>query len=211
MRVVLADDHQLVRQCLKLCLSTAETLVVVGEASTGEEALSMARELKPDVVVADITMPGMSGIEVARRVVTEGLPCKVVILSMHSAREFVTEALAAGASAYVVKTAAYNELVLALEAVKSGGMYMSPSVASLVGGMHKGGDRESRSRPLSPRERLVLRAIGQGTHTKGIAHELGVSDKAVHAMRARIMRKLEVDSVADLTRTAIRLGLISLD
>jgi DNA-binding NarL/FixJ family response regulator len=211
MRIVLADDHRIVRQCLRLCLDGLPDVEVAGEASSGPEALELIRACRPDVAVLDITMPGLNGIEVARQVRDGGGGCRVVVLTMHASEHTAREALSAGASAYVVKTGALDELILAIQAVREGGLYVSPDVASVLAQPTRLRDPSTNvSAALSDRELQVLRAIAEGGHTKGIAHVLGVSDKAVHSVRARLMRKLGVASVADLTKAAIRLGLTDL-
>ncbi|MCK6544573.1 response regulator transcription factor [Myxococcota bacterium] len=214
MKILLADDHILVRQCLRICLSTNPSLEVVGEAADGPTAVAMALELVPDVLVVDVSMPGFGGIEVARRVTSAlGTKCKVLALSMHGDREFVAEMFRAGAAGYVVKSAAYDELVRALEAITQGNTYVSPAVAgALVDGFVRGPRAaEGSEARLTPREREVLQLVADGLHTKEVADRLGISDKTVHALRARLMRKLDVQSVADLTKYAIRCGLAALD
>ena len=212
MRIVLADDHHLVRQCLRICLSTIRHIEVVGEAANGRDAIEQVQKLMPDALVVDISMPELSGIEVAQRISSEfGERCRVVVLSMHGDREFVTEAFRAGVCGYVVKSAAYEELVRALDVVMGGNTYVSPSVANtLVDTLRRAPSPPPPAPSLSSRELEVLRAIAEGQHTKAIAAELGLSDKTVHAMRARIMKKLNLQSVAELTRYALRQGLISL-
>ncbi len=210
MRIVLADDHQLVRQCLRMCLTSYPTIEVAGEASDGPSAVAAALELKPDVLVVDISMPLLSGTEVTRQVVKAlGTSCRVLALSMHSNREFVTEMFRAGASGYVVKAAAYDELVLALQTVMEGKTYVSPAVAgALVDAFMRPGGAEPE---LTPRERDVLRLVSGGLNTKEVADHLGISDKTVHALRGRLMKKLNLQSVADLTKYAIRTGFAALD
>ncbi len=213
MRIVLADDHHLVRQCLRICLSSIPHIEVVGEAADGARAVEQTLALEPDALVVDISMPRLSGIDVTRRV-TEvlGSRCRVVALSMHGDREFVGEAFRAGASGYVVKYAAYDELVQALDTVSLGQTYVSPSVAgALVDGFVRDSAQVDRSQNLTARERDVLRLIADGLHTKAIADRLEISDKTVHAIRSRLMRKLGVSSVADLTKYALRHGFAVLD
>lgn len=211
MKIVLADDHHLVRQALRMCLGSFPTFEVAGEASDGPSAVAMALELAPDVLVVDISMPGLSGIEVTRRVV-EGLSgrCRVLALSMHGNREFVTEMFRAGASGYVVKAAAWDELVLALQTVADGKTYVSPAVAgALLDAFVRPG--EAGDPELTPRERDVLRLVSAGLNTKEVADELGISDKTVHALRSRLLKKLNIQSVAELTKYAIRRGFAALD
>lgn len=212
MRVLIADDHGLLRDCLRVCLESTG-VEVVGEAEDGHEAVAKALDLRPDILVCDISMPGLTGIEVARRVTSElGGACKVLAVTMHHEREFVTEMFRAGARGYVVKSAVYSELMLAIRTVAAGRLYVSTGVASaLIGDLQReGGSETTDDVQLSRREREVLERIARGMNTKEIAYDLGISDKTVHAFRVRVMRKLNVQSVADLTRYAIRRGLVAL-
>ncbi len=208
MKLVLADDHALVRQCVRVCLEGVANIEVVVEASSGPEALELILKHTPDAAVLDISMPGLSGIEVMRRLQEARSTCRVVTLSMHSERELVAAAFQSGAAGYVVKSAAFDDLVRALDVVASGGIYVSPSISHVI--RDRWADPESTPR-LAPREREVLRAIADGRHTKVIATELGVSEKTVHAIRLRLMNKLQVNSVAELTKCALRLGLTVLE
>ncbi len=214
MKIVLADDHQLVRQCLRTCLSSYPNIEVVGEASDGATAVSTTLELKPDVLVVDIQLPVLNGTEVTRQVVAVlGSRCRVLALSMHGTREFVAEMFRAGASGYVVKSAAYDELVAAIEAVTAGKRYVSPAVAGvLVDAVITPSSRANPDEPhLTPREREVLTLVAGGLNTKEIAARLVLSDKTVHALRGRLLRKLGMQGVADLTRYAIRRGYAAVD
>ncbi len=209
MRIVLADDHALMRHCLKICLSSHPDLTVIGEAADGEQALRMVADLQPDVLVADVSMPRMNGIELTKRVTeSHSDACSVLALSMHSEREFVREMFRAGASGYVVKSAAYDELVLALHTIADGGTYVSPAVAAvLVDSFINPDTVASEIAGLTERERTILGMVAGGLNTKEIAFRLGLSDKTVHAFRKRLMNKLDVQSVAELTKIAIRCGL----
>lgn len=211
MRIVLADDHQLVRQALVACLSSYPSIEVVGQASDGNAAVAAALELKPDVLVVDINLPQLSGIEVTRQVQAAlGQGCRVLALSMHGNREYIAEMFRAGATGYVVKSAAYDELVQALQTVAEGRTFVSPSIAGLlVDGLRPGTDGGLPN--LTARERDVLRLVAAGNNAKEIGDQLGISDKTVHALRARLLKKVGVQSVAELTKYAIRHGYAGLD
>ena len=209
-RVLLADDHQIVRQGLREMLEKESDLVVVGEAAEGREALRAAHELHPNVVVMDIGMPGLNGIEAARQLANTQPEIKVIGLSIHTERQFATEMLRAGAKAYLPKEDAFEELVRAIRAVIGGRVYLSPRVAGGVVddclGVDSGG-RANAFAQLSPREREVLQLMAEGRATKEIAGDLSLSVKTVETHRRQIMEKLNLFSVAELTKYAIREGL----
>ncbi len=207
-RVLLVDDHGLVRAGLKAMLEQ-HGIVVVGEASDGREALERIAALAPDVVLMDLSMPGFSGLEALRRAVAEQPRLKVIVVSMHSDREYVRQALAAGAAGYLMKSADPSELADAIAAVGRGELWLSSAMGpsareELMRGL-KGAPRSE----LSPRQREVLQLISEGQSTKQIARRLGVSVKTVETHRAQIMERLDIRHVAGLTRYAIRAGLVS--
>ena len=231
MKVLLADDHRIVREGLKSLLQTQPDLEVVAEASDGRQAVEMARDLTPDVVVMDVAMPQLNGIEATRQIAADEPGMKVVALSMHSDRRFVSEALKAGASGYVLKDGAFDELISAIRAVVADRVYLSPRVAGVVvddyvrrlpsragngSGGAQAGTEESGARrgvfdTLTPREREVLQLMAEGFATKEVAHRLHVSVKTVETHRRQIMDKLDMHSVAELTKYAIREGLTTLE
>ena len=209
LRVILVDDHQLVRQCLRMCLGTSTSVAVVGEAASGEAAIDLASQLTPDVVVLDVSLPGMAGPEVAVEVLEKSPRSHILALSMHAEREFIMSMFRAGATGYVLKASAYDELLQAIVVVGSGGTYVSPGLAGhlLLDVAHgRGADGPA---PLTPREKGVLCLLGQGLSTKEAAWELGLSDKTVHAVRGRLQKKLGLRSTAELIRFAIRSGMSS--
>ena len=235
MKVLLADDHRIVREGLKSLLESQPDLQVVAEASDGRQAVEMARDLAPDVVVMDVAMPLLNGIEATRQLAGDGPGMKIVALSMHSDRRFVSEALKAGASGYVLKDGAFDELITAIRAVTADRVYLSPRVAGVVvedyvrhlparnghgnggaAGSHPGPEeygsaRRSAFDALTPREREVLQLMAEGFATKEVAARLHVSVKTVETHRRQIMEKLDMHSVAELTKYAIREGLTTLD
>ena len=213
-KILLVDDHKIVRDGLRKLLEKQETaLMVVGEAEDGRSAIRSVRELKPDVVIMDVAMPDLNGIEATRQLVADRPDLKIVALSMHSERKFVTEMLKAGAAAYLLKDCAFEELVTAIQTVVKGKIYLSPGIAGVVI------ENYVRNAPsvdksvfslLSDREREVLQLMSEGKTTKEIAAHLNVSIKTVETHRTNIMTKLDIHSIAELTKYAIREGLTSL-
>jgi DNA-binding NarL/FixJ family response regulator len=209
-RVFLVEDHQMVREALREVLSKELNIEVVGEAGNAHEAIKQVTALAPDVVVLDIRLPDLSGIEVAGRLRDAGNLSKVVALSAFSDKRFVTAMLRSGASAYVTKSAAGTELVRAIRAVADGQGYFSPEIATAL-------VSEVRDRPvareapqLGRREREVLRLIAEGVRSPAIAEQLHVSVATVEVHRRNIMRKLGLRTIAELTKHAIREGIVSL-
>jgi DNA-binding NarL/FixJ family response regulator len=211
-RIVLADDHTLVRSGLRTLVSGIEGVEVVGEAANGAEALELARGLVPDVVMMDIAMGQMNGLEATRRIRAESPAVRVLILSMHAGEEYVVQALEAGAAGYILKDCAPAELELALKAVTRGDSYLSPRVSRQIveGYVQRTGSGKGREQ-LSPRQREILKLVAEGLSTKQIAHHLGVSVKTVESHRAQLMERLRIRDVAGLVRYAIRAGLVDLD
>lgn len=208
-RVILVDDHKILRDGLRMLITRHEGLEICGEAGNGRTALKMVEELKPDLVVMDLTMPDLNGIEATRQMVQRHPDVKVMILTMNSERRYISEALAAGASAYLLKDYAFEELVKGIECVAKGQVYLSPAIAGVVVEefrKHVSSD-PSPVRDLSSREKEVLQLLSEGHTTKEIALELGVSPKTVESHRKQVMTKLGLNSVAALTKYAIREGL----
>jgi DNA-binding NarL/FixJ family response regulator len=213
-RILLVDDHQMMRQGLRSMLEKQPDIEVIAEAENGRIAVQLAAELSPHVVILDIAMPDMNGIEAARRITREKSNIKVIALSMHSDRRFVSEMLRAGALGYVLKDSAFEELAQAIRTVAAGEIYLSPKIAGLVltGYIHHlSADESSAASILTNREREVLQLLAEGKSTKGIAFALGVSVKTIETHRQNMMRKLGVYSVAELTKYAVREGLTDLE
>lgn len=230
-RVLLVDDHAILREGIRFLLGAAGDIEVVGEAADGNEAVEKVRQLKPDVVLMDVAMPRMNGIEATRALRTEHPHLPILILSMHDSEEYILPILKAGASGYVLKRAAAQELVSALRAAVQGHTILHPEVARRVmeslgtgaGAAGGKGAAESQARepeprqehpalaPLTEREREVLTHIAQGLTNQEIAQRLYISIKTVQAHRANIMEKLDLHDAVELTKFAIRTGLVTLD
>jgi DNA-binding NarL/FixJ family response regulator len=211
-RVLLADDHALVRAGMRSLLNAMAEVEVVGEAASGEEALELAGRERPDIVLMDIAMKGMSGLDAAARL-RERLPqVRVVILSMHAGEEYVLKALRAGAVGYLLKDAATGELELALRSVMRGESWFSPAVSrQVVEGYVQRVGGEAVADTLTARQREVLKLVAGGKSTKEIAYELKLSVKTVETHRAQIMERLGIRDVAGLVRYALRTGLVPPD
>jgi len=210
-RILLADDHRIVREGFRRILAEHPGFEVVAEATNGEEAVDLVARERPDVVIMDISMPRLSGIDATRRIARLGLGTRVLVCSMHEDRTCVEEVLRAGASGYVLKDASAAEMVAAVEAVRSGDSYLSPSVTQqVVSAIARPGDRPSYAASgLTEREREVLHLIADGLSSKEIAQRLGVSLKTVESHRANVMEKLDIHKVSGLVRFAIRAGLVA--
>jgi DNA-binding NarL/FixJ family response regulator len=210
----LVDDHAITRQGLRSLIEKQSDMEVIGEAQDGRKAVDLTRKLKPDIVITDISMPNLNGVDATRQIIHDNPKVRVIALSMHSNRAFVTDMLKAGASGYVMKECTFNELVEAIRMVINGGVYLSPKVAGVVVSdyvQHLAKDAETPLDVLTERERQVLQLIGEGKNTKQIALELHVSTKTVEANRRKIMEKLDAHSIADLVKIAILGGLAQLE
>ena len=215
-RVLIADDHKIMLAGLRSILEKQTDFEVVGEADNGRKAVQMAQGKKPDVVVMDVSMPDLNGIEATKQII-ESLPeTRVIALSMHSDKRFVMGMLRAGASGYLLKDCASQELANAIDQVARGKKYLSPEITGVVIDdflLGRGSSEEvaTAASQLSPREREVLQLIAEGWSTKQIASHLYVSIKTIETHRRQIMKKLDLHSIADLTKYAIREGLTSIE
>jgi DNA-binding NarL/FixJ family response regulator len=211
-KVLVADDHPVVRKGLYSCLARQERLNVVGEASDGDQALAKARELQPDVVLMDISMPRINGLAVTEMLRKEAPKVKILVLSVHNNKEYIFRIIQAGAHGYVSKEASPEELLQAIETVHAGETFFSPEIAraALNKLISNGGKKEPFSQ-LTDREREVLILIAEGQSNKEIASKLGIGVRTIETHRERIMRRLDIHSVAGLTKFAIANGMIPLE
>ena len=213
-KILLADDHKLLREGLRALIEEQRNMTVVAEAEDGRSAVRLAAKLSPDIIVMDISMPGLNGIDATRRIAAESLGIKVIALSMHADRNFVVEMFKAGAAGYLLKDCAFEELILAIRAVSSKRAYLSSKLSDTmikdyVNLFPK--KKLSAFSALTAREREVLQLLAEGKSTREVAAKLSVSTKTVETFRRLIMNKLDIHSVAELTKYAVRAGLTSLD
>jgi two-component system response regulator NreC len=211
-RILLADDHTILRAGLKMMLNAQPDMEVVGEAQDGRQALQEAQRLQPDIILMDITMPDMNGIEATKQIKKELPDVKVLILTMHEHEEYVFQALRAGASGYMLKEAADTELISALRIIQSGQFYLSPAAQSVMVGdylqrVRTGEEKDSYS-SLTEREREILKLVAEGYTNNQIAERLVISPKTVDTHRTHIMDKLNLHSRAELVKYAMRRGLL---
>lgn len=217
-RVILADDHSLVRAGIKSLIQNFSMIEVIGEAENGREAIKLIEEMVPDLVLLDIAMPELNGLEVVSRIAKELPEVKIIILSMHANEEYVVQALRAGANGYLLKDSAPTELEFAINAVIRGESYLSPAISKHVVDTYlrriTDQPKESEGEPdifkqLTSRQREILQLIAEGNSTKDIANKLNVSIKTVETHRMQLMDRLGIHDIAGLVRYAIRMGIIS--
>lgn len=210
--IIFVDDHEIFHECIRHLFDLQPEMKMLAVANNGRAAVKLARELSPDVVVMDISMPGLNGIDATRKIVSENPQIKVIALSMHSERHYIQQILKAGARGYVLKDSAFDELIAAIHAVIRENRYLSPKITSVV--LDDYLQREERGEPanaaLSTREREVLQLVAEGQSTRQIAARLHLSVKTVETHRAQIMRKLNLNSLAELIKFAVREGLTTL-
>lgn len=211
MKVLLVDDHQIVCDGLRMCLAADSRHEVVGEAGDGRSAIEKAAELAPDVIVMDVGMPEMNGIEAARQILQHNRgKIAIICLSMHTDGEFIAEAYRAGVAGYVLKSSAFEELAQALDQIAAGRKYISPAISDIVIASYVQPNAADEGTPfsqLTSRERQILQMLVEGHTAKAIGSILGISHKTVHAFRGQIMSKVGVNNLPDLTKYAIRHGL----
>jgi len=211
-KVLVADDHQIMREGLRAMLEKEHDIVVLGEAEDGRMIERLARELAPDVIIMDVAMPDLNGIEATRQIVAELPGVKIIALSMHDDRRFVLNMLKAGAAGYMLKDSAFTDLAKAIRMVMSGKTYLSHEVTDIVVKDYVSSSQPAESSAfhlLSPREREVLQLLAEGKTSALIGEKLHISVKTVETHRQQIMVKLKIRSVAELTKYAIREGLTS--
>lgn len=209
-RIILADDHKIIRDGLRSLIENQMGMEVIAEAEDGRTAVALTRRHQPDIVIMDISMPGLNGIEATRQITSESLSFKVIALSMHTDRRFVQDMFKAGVSGYLLKDCAFEELNRAIIAVMSGQTYLSPMIASVVIDdyvLQVPENKDKKFHLLSGREREVIQMIAEGNTTKQIALALHVSVKTIETHRRNIMVKLDRHSIAELTKYALEEGL----
>jgi len=209
-RILVVEDHDLVRAGFGALLNALEDVTIVGQAKTGYEALELAASCAPKVVLMDISMPGLNGLEVTRRIAEAHPHIRVLILSVHTGEEYVLQALRAGAAGYLVKDSGADELAMAVRAVASGRTYLSPQVSRHVIDryLERQQDMQTPFELLTPRQREILQMIAEGATTRDMARRLHLSVKTVDTHRTQLMDRLDIHDVAGLVRYAIRTGLI---
>ncbi|MGA2172280.1 MAG: response regulator transcription factor [Sedimentisphaerales bacterium] len=213
-RILLADDHKITRQGLHSLLEKQQDMEVVAEAENGRTAVRLAAELAPDVVIMDLTMPDLNGVEATKQILNKSPDIKIIALSMHSDSLFVTEMLKSGAAGYLLKECAFEELTRAIRTVMGSKTYLSPSISGVVVEdyiQRLSKTDSSNSDILSDREREVLQLLAEGNSTKQVALKLHISVKTVETHRRQIMSKLNIHTVAELTKYAIRKGITQVD
>ncbi len=210
-RVVIADDHHLVRQGLRALLENSREVEVIGEASTGYEAVELAEKLQPDVIVMDLSMPRLDGVQAATRILDMRSPTEVVVVSMHADTAIVQNLVRRGVKGYLLKDALAAELMFAIRSASAGKLYLSPTISEAVMNMLMTPSGEDVAVELTPREREVLQLVAEGHTNTSIANVLSISVKTVEKHRANLMNKLEADDLATLIRVAIKRRLIFMD
>jgi len=213
-KILLADDHEILRNGLRVLIEKQKDLELIGEAENGQKAVQLACELKPDIVIMDISMPDLNGIEATQQIMAKTTGVKVIALSIHSDKRFIAGMLKAGASGYLPKENTFEELIKAVHTVSKGNIYISPAITNIVvedyvRNLSK--DVQSEDNLLTAREHNVFLLLVEGENTKQIASQLNISTKTGDIHRRHIMEKLGIQSIVELTKFAIRTGLISME
>ena len=212
MRILIADDHGVVREGLKVLIENQPGMKVIGEADDGHKVAQLAKQHSPDIIVMDIAMPNLNGVEATRLILEENPHIRIIALSVHSDKQFVTEMLKAGASGYVLKSCLFEEVLKALRTVDAGEYYISPKITEIVPDYHIPyvvDTDKSAGDHLTERERQIVRMVSEGHSIKQIALHVHISPKTADANRRQIMNKLGIFSIAELTKYAIREGITS--
>jgi DNA-binding NarL/FixJ family response regulator len=213
-RILLADDHMIIRQGLRSLINRQDSMEVVAEADDGRQAVQLAQEVKPDIVVMDISMPNLNGMEATRQILRDNPDVKIIALSMHADSEYITQMTEAGAAGYMLKDCAFEKLVDAIRTVLANRRFLSPRAAAVMAASNTRNmspQAAAAANTLTPREREVLQLIAEGKSTKQAAADLHVSVKTIETHRHNIMEKLGMHSVAELTKYAIRQGFTALE
>lgn len=211
-KVLVVDDHPVVRKGLQSCLARQDRIKIVGEAADGDEALKRTRELAPDVVLLDLDMPRLNGLAVAQLIRKEFQKVRILIISVHTNKEYIFRIIQAGAHGYVSKESSPEELLRAIESVCAGQAFFAPQIAqAALSELVSGGGRKQPFVQLTVREREVLALVAEGQSNKEVARQLGIGVRTIETHRERIMEKLDIHTIAGLTRFAIRNGVISLE
>ena len=213
-KILLADDHKILREGIRSLIETQQEMKLIGEAESAQEAVQLAIKLKPDVVIMDISMPDLNGIDATRKIKAQTPDVKVLALSMHADKRFVSGMLKAGASGYLLKESAFEEMVRAIQTVTHDHIYISSSITDIVVEdyiSYLTQDTQTVRSSLSARECEVLKLLAEGKNAKQVAYQLGISVKTVETHRHHIKEKLVIQSTAEMTKVAIRMGLVSID
>jgi DNA-binding NarL/FixJ family response regulator len=210
-KILIADDHKIMRDGLRTLLEKEKGLEVIAEAANGRETIRLAEQLRPDIIIMDISMDDLNGMDATRHIVGKDLGCRIIALSMHADKRFVAGMFEAGAVGYLLKDCAYDELVKAIRQVLSGSSYLCSMISGVVIRDYVQRLRKSKPALLSLREKGILQLLAEGHNTKQIADKLNVSIKTVESHRQHIMTKLDIYNIAELTKYAIREGITSLN
>lgn len=207
--ILIADDHQLIRKGLRVLLQSQEQFEVIGEAENGIALLQCLQKIRPDIILLDISMPDMTGLEVAQQIQLQAHPPHILFLTMYNTLAYIEEALMLGVSGYVLKDAAPHELFIAIETIMRGEVYLSPAIsAQIMKGFQQKTPKLSADQLLTQRQQEVLKLVAKGSSSKEIARELGVSIKTIETHRSQMMQRLDIHNMTGLVRYAVKMGLV---